>query len=214
MTWRKGNRRRRNTERPFVRRVGFETLKEGSGTLLQQVSGALGALTGLGISSWGLPVTASVITGAIFGGVLGVAGKGFIAASVDHFRERRDQQPAQIAATSPTAGRHRIKRSGGRRGKRQSATALPGGQSSLVGQVVAGLGQVIEQVDRATNKLKAVTIEMRESQNAILAVLAGGRPVVVGRTDGRLAGARQHIDDSASLLKKAGEAIAAYRNRF
>ncbi|MGW0436701.1 hypothetical protein ACWDV4_29670 [Micromonospora sp. NPDC003197] len=55
---------------------------------------------------------------------------------------------------------------------------------------------------------------MWDSQNAILAILAGGQPAIVKRTESSMADARQNISDSTVLLTEASNTIAGYRTRF
>jgi hypothetical protein len=214
MSWRRRHYRAgERPERSFARRVGFETAKEGGGTLLQQAGAALGALVGLISSRWGLPPSASVITGAIVGSTIGSIGKGVIAASLDQLRERREQQPRVSAGSSA----RRSWRHGGSTGKAARATgsaSSAGGAASLVGQVVGGLDRVVARLDAASGRLAELHRKMWETQNALSAVLAGGRPEVVGTTNGQLTAARGHIRDCMVDLHHCRDSVEAYRTRI
>ncbi|MFG1952693.1 hypothetical protein [Micromonospora sp. NPDC048830] len=86
--------------------------------------------------------------------------------------------------------------------------------SSIAGQVIGGLEDVIEQVDKASKQLAEIHRRMWASQNALLGVLAGSRPEVVRTTEANLSKSRGLVHDSAGLLMVAKEALNAYRTRL
>ncbi|MGW0436702.1 hypothetical protein ACWDV4_29675 [Micromonospora sp. NPDC003197] len=108
--------------------MGYETVKEASGSLLQLVGPGLGTLLGLLAARWGFTSAAPVL-GGIVGFIVGTVGKGAIAASVDHLRERGDKPATPRVSQVRTS---------------TTAAAQLSGQPSIVGQVVTGLNQVIE----------------------------------------------------------------------
>lgn len=193
MSWRKGNRRRRQGERPFGRRVKYETFKEGGGTLLQQAGAALGALIGLLASRWGMPPTASVITGAIVGSTIGAVGRGFVTAAADHLKERGDQRRQQRGD-----GRARVAH---RRRRRVISIA----------EVKAGIDTVTEQIERAHNQLSGLADRMRATHGMVMMVMSGGRSDVLQQTHARLTTARTNVEESRALLSQAYEDLHGYR---
>ncbi|MEV0216799.1 hypothetical protein [Micromonospora sp. NPDC050695] len=212
MSWRRRHYRAgERPERSFARRVGFETAKEGGGTLLQQAGAALGALVGLISSRWGLPPSASVITGAIVGSTIGSIGKGVIAASLDHLRERREQQESRVAPGSTARRSWRHTGSTGRSARAAVPVSSGNAAASLVGQVVGGLDRVVAQLSLASRRLDELHRKMWATHNALSAVLAGGRPAVVGATNGQLTEARGHIQDCTVALRHCRDGVEAYR---
>ena len=77
--------------------------------------------------------------------------------------------------------------------------------------MISGIEQVIEQIDQAANKLGAVAANMRNSQDAMMVLLYGGRVDVVRRTHDVLSTARGKVQDGAVLLREASEDLRAYR---
>ncbi|WP_428964198.1 hypothetical protein [Micromonospora fluostatini] len=214
MSWRRRQYRAgERPERAYVRRIGFETAKEGGGNLVQQAGAALGALAGLFGSKAGLPPSASVITGAIVGGALGSVGKGFIAASLDHIRERREQRAATTSSTGAGAARSWRHASGGSAGSPGTVASVARSRApvSIVGQVIGGLDAVVKQLNAASKQLVEIHNAMWDAQNALNAVLAGGRPEIVLTLDARLEDARGHVLDSVGELTGCADGLAAYR---
>ncbi|GGM32459.1 hypothetical protein [Micromonospora yangpuensis] len=230
MRYRRSGQRRSGPDRSYARRVGFETAKEGGGNLVQQAGAALGALVGLLGGKAGLPPSASVITGAIVGSALGSIGKGFVAASLDHIRERREQRATRTSAGAGAGRSWRHVGAGGRsgaggsngRGGRgsgsggASSTAAPlprvSTSTSIAGQVIGGLDTVMSQLNRASRRLAEIHRAMWDAQNALNAVLAGGRPDVVLTLEGQLSTARGHVHDATGQLAGAADNLATYRS--
>ncbi|MFK3982183.1 hypothetical protein ACI2K4_17620 [Micromonospora sp. NPDC050397] len=172
-----------------------------------------------------MPATASVITGAVIGNAVGSIGKGLVTATVDHFRERRDQRTATSGASAGSRGNggvsggSRISGAKGLRARRGAAggASLDRGRvtasasGGIAGQVISGIEQVIEQVERTAKKINAVGTSMWHSQDSMMVLLYGGREDVVLRTHDALSEARHRISESAVLLRAAGEELNAYR---
>ncbi|MDG4799329.1 hypothetical protein [Micromonospora sp. WMMD980] len=214
MRYRRVGQRHSQPDRSFTRRIGYETAKEGGGTLLQQAGAALGALAGLMGSTWGLPPSASVITGAIVGGTLGSVGKGFVAASLDQLRERREEQQARTSRRSSNRPSWRHAHAAGSSSGGAFMSSRRGGTASVAGQVIGGIEQIIEQLERTAGRVANIHQKMWASQNALLAVLAGGRPDIVRTTEARLTTARGLVHDSTVALAAAKEELRAYRSRL
>ncbi|RKR87123.1 hypothetical protein BDK92_1396 [Micromonospora pisi] len=220
-------RRNGKVERPFARRFGYETVKEGTGNLVQQAAMGLGALMGLLSSRWGLPATASVITGAIIGNAVGSIGKGFVAATVDHLRERREERAAGPGSAGRThggsgtasgsssegtvSGLHARRRGSGGFSAGRGQLIAGGGSGGIAGQVISGIERVIEEVEQTARKINAVGTSMWHSQDGMMVLLNGGREDVVRRTHDAMSEARDRMSESAVLLRAAGEDLNAYR---
>lgn len=220
-------RRNGKVERPFARRFGYETVKEGTGNLVQQAAMGLGALMGLLSSRWGMPATASVITGAIIGNAVGSIGKGLVTATVDHLRERREERAAGSAGGSESRGGSgiasggsskstvsglRARRSGpGRQSTGPGQVVTGSGSGGIAGQVISGIERVIEEVEQTAKKINAVGTSMWHSQDSMMVLLNGGRQDVVRRTHDAMSEARDRMSESAVLLRAAGEDLNAYR---
>ncbi|MFI6757743.1 hypothetical protein ACIBF5_01175 [Micromonospora sp. NPDC050417] len=222
MRWRRRQYRAgERLERPFARRFGYESVKEGTGNLVQQAAMGLGALVGLLSSRWGLPATASVITGAIIGNAAGSIGKGFVAATVDHVRERHEQRASGSSTGGATRGANggkagasglrarRRGRGGASTGPRQRVAG--GGSGGIAGQVISGIERVIEEVEQTAKKINAVGTSMWHSQDGMMVLLNGGRQDVVRCTHDAMSEARDRMSESAVLLRAAGEDLNAYR---
>ncbi|MEU6023575.1 hypothetical protein [Micromonospora sp. NPDC047134] len=210
MGWRKENRRRKQIERPFARRLKYESAKEALGKLVEWGGAGVGMLVGLGSAKYGLPVSPAVAStgGAIIGGMMGSQGKAFVVAGIDHFRERRDQRRSAAAA----AGSRRSRRTGSGGGTRAVSSARPqGGSASIVGQVIGGLDNVVTQLNRASRHLADIHRRMWATQNELNAVLAGGRPEVVRALDDTLTTARNLVLESPGLLGNCTDTISGYR---
>jgi hypothetical protein len=206
MSWRKDNRRRKQVERPFARRLKYESAKEGLGKLVEWGGAGVGMLVGLAGAKWGLPVSPAVAStsGAIIGGMVGSQGKAFVVAGIDHFRERRDQRRS---AGSIGGSRRRHQHESGS----PSVSMSRGGSASVVGQVIGGLDNVMSQLHRAARQLEEIHRKMWASQNALSAVLAGGRPEVTLTVEAHLTTARGRVHDSAGELRGCVKTLKAYR---
>ncbi|WP_204033126.1 hypothetical protein [Micromonospora qiuiae] len=67
------------------------------------------------------------------------------------------------------------------------------------------------QLSRASRQLAEIHRTMWASQNALNAVLAGGRPEVVRALDAQLSAARGLVHDSSGLLGNCTDTISGYR---
>ncbi|MFY1703640.1 hypothetical protein ACN28G_18185 [Micromonospora sp. WMMA1923] len=224
MGWRKENRRRKQIERPFARRFKYESAKEALGKLVEWGTAGVGMLAGLGAAKYGLPVSPGVAStgGAIIGGMLGSQGKALVVAGFDHLRERRDQRrTATTSAGSRAASPQRTGSSAGggatagtRTGTGAGSAYTPirsGTSTSIAGQVIGGLDTVMSQLNRASRQLAEIHRAMWDAQNALNAVLAGGRPDVVLTLEGQLSTARGHVHDATGQLAGAADNLATYR---
>ncbi|WP_434740845.1 hypothetical protein [Micromonospora sp. SH-82] len=127
MGWRKGNRRQKQVERPFARRLKYESAKEALGKMVEWGSAGVGMLVGLAGAKYGLPVSPGVAStgGAIIGGMLGAQGKAIVVASLDHARERREKrQSASTASGSRSMAQRRTTGSGGARSSATPAATV------------------------------------------------------------------------------------------
>ncbi|MBX7265835.1 hypothetical protein KIF24_07190 [Micromonospora sp. Llam7] len=212
MSWRKDNRRRKQVERPFARRLKYESAKEALGRLVEWGGAGVGMLAGLAGAKYGMPVSPAVAStgGAIIGGMVGSQGKAIVVAGIDHLRERRDQRRAATAAAA--SHREWLRRSGSNGVAGSLSTPRPrGGSASIAGQVIGGLDNVVGQLDRASRQLAEIHRTMWASQNALNAVLAGGRPEVVRAVDATLSEARGLVHDSSGMLTGSANIVGGYR---
>ncbi|MDM4719594.1 hypothetical protein QTQ03_08320 [Micromonospora sp. WMMA1363] len=212
MRYGRKRRREQKKERPFARRLKYESAKETLGKLIEWGGAGVGMLIGLAGTRYGLPVSPAVAStgGAIIGGMVGSQGKAFVVTGFDHLRERRDQRRATAAKGGGIARNGRRSR---RHGIASSAVASSRGRASasIAGQVIGGLDNVMDQLNRASRQLANVHQRMWASQNALSVVLAGGRPDVVKRVEAQLTMARGHVHDSAGALKGCVDNLATYR---
>ncbi|TDC72874.1 hypothetical protein E1193_26745 [Micromonospora sp. KC606] len=88
------------------------------------------------------------------------------------------------------------------------------GTPSIAGQVIGGIEQVVEQLDRAAGRIAAIHQKMWANQNALLGVLAGSRPEIVRTTEATLSTARGLVHDSVGELTAAKKELGAYRSRL
>ncbi|GAA0398810.1 hypothetical protein GCM10009541_47300 [Micromonospora gifhornensis] len=215
MGWRKENRRKKQVERPFARRLKYESAKEALGKLVEWGGAGVGMLVGLGSAKYGLPVSPAVAStgGAIIGGMVGSQGKAFVVAGIDHFRERHEQRKSSAPADG---SRHRPRRRTGSSGGTGvvSVARAQGSSASIAGQVIGGLDNVMAQLNRASRQLAKLHRTMWASQNELNAVLAGGRPDVVGGLEDALTTARNLVLDSPDLLRTCTDTIRGYRSRI
>ncbi len=211
-------------ERPFARRLKYESVKEALGKLVEWGAAGVGMLVGLAGARYGLPVSPTVAStgGAIVGGMVGSQGKAFVVAGIDHLRERRDERRAAAARSGSPSQRvasgttHRVSTAashGGPRGPRTMSSRRRAA-SSIAGQVIGSLDQIIDQLDRAEKQLVKIHQKLWANQNALLAVLAGSRPEIVRTTEASLTKARNTVQETAGLLATVKEDLNAYRARF
>ncbi|MEV4628439.1 hypothetical protein AB0J90_19435 [Micromonospora sp. NPDC049523] len=213
-------------ERPFLRRLKYESAKEGLGKLTEWGAAGVGMLVGLAAARLGLPISPSIAVtgGAIAGGMIGAQGKAVVVATLDHLRERRDMRSATAGGRSSVAaegtgpesrgGGHRVTPGRDRSARhRSSAKAAQkyAGSMSIAGQVISGIEQVMEQIEQTAAKLNAVAASMRNSQDSMMVLIYGGRADVVRRTHDAMSGARDNVYDSAVLLRSANDDLRAYR---
>ncbi|NLU79036.1 hypothetical protein HCA58_11745 [Micromonospora sp. HNM0581] len=215
MSWRKDNRRRKQVERPFARRLKYESAKETLGKLVEWGGAGVGMLVGLASAKYGMPVSPALAStgGAIIGGIVGSQGKAIVVAGIDHLRERRDQREAVTAAGAPHRGRLRRRGSNGVAGSLHTLRPREG-SASIAGQVIGRLDYAVRQLNRASRQLAEIHRTMWASQNALNAVLAGGRPEVVGAVEATLSTARGLVHDSSEMLTGSAEIIGEYRDRL
>ncbi len=212
MRYGRKRRREQKKERPFARRLKYESAKEALGKLIEWGGAGIGMLVGLAGAKYGMPVSPAVAStgGAIIGGMVGSQGKALAVAGIDHLRERRDQRKAAAAAGGSRQGLQR--RTGSRGVTRSISAPRPrAGSASIAGQVIGGLDNVVAQLNRASRQLAEIHRTMWASQNALSAVLAGGRPEVVRAVDAQLSTARGNVHDSSGLLTTGAETISSYR---
>ncbi|GIJ22786.1 hypothetical protein [Micromonospora lutea] len=207
MSWRKDNRRRKQVERPFARRLKYESAKEGLGKLVEWGGAGVGMLVGLAGARWGLPVSPAVAStsGAIIGGMVGSQGKAFVVAGIDHLRERRDQR--RSAASSVEGRRRRHQHSSGS----PPGSRARGDSAGIVGQVIGGLDNVRGRLDRTSRQLDAIHRKVWASQDEISVILAGGRPEVTSTVEGQLTATRNLLRDLAGELRLCVKTLKAYR---
>ncbi|MEO3779419.1 hypothetical protein ABGB16_21760 [Micromonospora sp. B11E3] len=211
-------------ERPFARRLKYESVKEALGKLVEWGGAAVGMLVGLASARYGLPVSPTVAStgGAVIGGMVGSQGKALVVAGFDHLRERRDQRRAAAARSGsatprvPSSTRHRVSGAASHSALRgpRTMSGRRSNASSIAGQVIGGLEDVIEQVDKTTKRLAEIHRRMWATHNALLGVLAGSRPEIVRNTEANLSKARGLVHDSAGLLTAAKESLSVYRTRL
>ncbi|MEW2442729.1 hypothetical protein [Micromonospora marina] len=196
----------------------YESVKEALGKLVEWGGAGVGMLVGLASARYGLPVSPAVAStgGAIIGGMVGSQGKAIVVAGVDHLRERREERRT-AAATHGDRPSARLAVTGTRhtaiRGPRTTSRRR-GGAASVAGQVIGGIEQVIEQIERTAGRVATIHQKMWASQNALSAVLAGGRPDIVRTTEARLTAARGLVHDSAGALRSATDDLRSYRSRL
>ncbi|MEV4757559.1 hypothetical protein AB0J86_20940 [Micromonospora sp. NPDC049559] len=211
MRYGRKQRRSQKKERPFARRLGVESAKEGLGKLAEWGGAGVGMLLGLASARYGLPVASSVAAtgGAVVGGMVGSAGKALVVATIDHWRDRRQQRAASI--DSAGKGAVSARRSGrGSRGNAPRVSHFWSGPIGGAGEIISGIGEVIQQLERAHEGLGSLLEPMRASHDRIMAALSGGRQDVVQQTHGRLTLARKRVEDSLGLLQGANEDLRGY----
>ncbi|MBQ1025389.1 hypothetical protein [Micromonospora sp. C95] len=215
MKYGRKRRREQKKERPFARRLKYESAKEALGKMVEWGGAGVGMLVGLAGAKYGVPVSPAVAStgGAIIGGMVGSQGKAIVVAGLDHLRERRDQREAATAASAPHRGRLRRRGSNGVAGSLNTPRPR-GGSASIAGQVIGGLDNVVGQLDRASRQLAKIHRTMWASQSALNAVLAGGRPEVVGAVDTALSTARGLVHDSSGMLTGSAKIVGNYRDRL
>ncbi|TDC38846.1 hypothetical protein [Micromonospora sp. KC213] len=202
----------------------YESVKEALGKLVEWGGAGVGMLVGLASARYGLPVSPGVAStgGAIIGGMVGSQGKAVVVAGFDHLRERRDERRAAAArrgGTSPRAvsGAAHAPMTGSRGAGHRGPRAMSSRRSStpsIAGQVIGGIEQVIEQLDRAASRIAAIHQKMWANQNSLLGVLAGSRPEIVRATEATLTTARGLVHDSVGELTAAKRELGAYRSRL
>ncbi|MEV6811375.1 hypothetical protein [Micromonospora sp. NPDC051296] len=212
MRYGRKRRREQKKERPFARRLKYESAKEALGKLVEWGGAGLGMLAGLAGAKYGMPVSPAVAStgGAIIGGMVGSQGKALVVAGIDHLRERRDQRRAAVSAGGSHRALQRPTRSNGTSESRPVRQPR-GGSASIAGQVIGGLDNVVAQLNRASRQLAEIHRTMWASQNALSAVLAGGRPEVVRAVDAQLSTARGNVHDSSGMLINSADGINGYR---
>ncbi|MFD1321666.1 hypothetical protein ACFQ4H_11265 [Micromonospora sonneratiae] len=173
-------------------------------------------LLGVAATRHGLPVNPSVAAtgGAIIGGLAGSSGKVVVAAALDHLRERREQRALEGGSQGGAA------RAGGRRGWRRGSgrgrVRTPrvahfwSGPIGGAGQIISGIGDVIQQLERAHDALDDITKAMGKTHDKVMMVLSGGRSDVVQKTHADLTTARTHVEDSQTELRLVNDALRGY----
>ncbi|GAB2963129.1 hypothetical protein GCM10027280_59980 [Micromonospora polyrhachis] len=216
MRYRRRGQRQEPKERPFARRLKYEGAKEGLGKLAEWGGAALGMLLGVAATRLGVPLNPSMAAtgGAILGGLLGSSGKAFVAAGMDHLRERREQRAAAGSQDSQVggAGGRGCRRGSGSNGRTRTPRVAHfwSGPIGEAGQVISGIGDVIQQIERAHEALGGVSEAMRGTHDRVMMMLSGGRSEVVQQTHARLTSARTHVEDSLTLLRLANEDLRGY----
>ncbi|MFY1672157.1 hypothetical protein ACN27G_19650 [Plantactinospora sp. WMMB334] len=235
MRYGRKQRREQKKERPFARRLKYESAKEGLGKLVEWGSAGIGMMLGVAATRLGLPISPAVATtgGAILGGLLGSQGKAYIVARLDYLRETRAQRKPQAAAEATTTDEGGDKVPAKPRGDPPKPPPKPftvgafrraarvphrkivrgrTDSSSVASQVISGLEKAIDQLEQAAKQAQQLGVDVWASHNRLSATLAGGRPEVVRHTHDRLTTARHHVQDSVNLLRQAAERLREYRS--
>lgn len=222
MRYRRKGQRQEPKERPFRRRLLYESAKEGLGKLLEWGGAGAGMLVGLGAARLGLPIspTAATIGGTVAGGLIGASAKAIMVTAIDLRREQREKAAGAGSQGESATGDSATDRGGIRVGPGQADQHRRGsariarqrsGAVSIAGQMISGVEQVIEQLDRAAAQLGAIAASMQNGQDAVMVLIYGGRVDIVRQTHDALSNARGNVQDAAVLLRGASEDLGAYR---
>jgi hypothetical protein len=220
--YRRKGQRQEPKERPFRRRLLYESAKEGLGKLLEWGGAGVGMLVGLGAARLGLPISPGVaaLGGTVAGGLIGAQAKAIVVTAIDLRREQREKDAGDGNHGKPATGGSAPDRGGIRVGPAQADQHRRGsariasqhsGSVSIAGQVISGVEQVIEQLDRAAAQLGGIAASMRNSQDSLMVLIYGGRVDIVRQTHDALSNARGKVGDAAVLLRGASEDLGAYR---
>ncbi|MFV2013645.1 MULTISPECIES: hypothetical protein [unclassified Micromonospora] len=222
MSWRKDNRRQKQTEQPFSRQWGHEIAKEGSGTVVQQLGAGLGALAGLLSSRWGLPPTAVTIAGALLGNAVSVVGKGLVNTILDRRRESRTSGGGPEAGSGGPGSSQPLtsirSRYPGHQGRDPAARSTfirrgsgrTSGGGGNTGSYLHQLRRILDEIETQQAKLANVANAMRASQLGLAQLLAGGRQDRTQEIYTWAELSRANIEDAAVLTYQAQESLKGY----
>jgi hypothetical protein len=179
----------------FLRRLKYETLKEGGGALLGHAGIGLGAAIGLQAARWGVPQTHSVIAGAIIGSIVGAIGKGLMTTTADHLQERGEGGEGE---GTPASDRGQL-----------VAPGVEGPLSGIIG-LTADLNAVVRRTKEAYAQLGRLLNDMRTSHDALMLTLYGGRSDALTQISKRMVAARRGVEEAQELLRHSGGNLSAY----
>lgn len=209
MNYGRRTRDRKREERPFAKDWKNESLKESGSSLVQQAGMALGALAAVVAQRLGMPAPAAVVLGSITATTVAIAGKGFVAATVnaiDRRRERKRQNGSgwgtQLVAALNASAHVSSGRSGGSTG---NAAAREG---TGVGDVVSAIGEAMSQLERSASQLADTANRMQATQNSLEVLLSGARGGMV--TLQMLVAARSHVGDCMKMVQQTNQDLRHY----
>lgn len=201
MRWRrKQYRNGERRERPHLRNIKYEAVKESAGKLIDAGAAAVGGLIGAQAARAGLPL--DPVAGAALGGALGAGGKAVVVGALDMLKGRKSQQSANGGDSrgSPTddGGAPFV----------SSHTQQVLDRGIGIGAVISGIGGLMSQLEKAEADLALTMQRMHTSHERMTALLAGGRGDKMARP--LLVAAREHVKDAHSIVIHAKQNLRNY----